>query len=332
MGPPLWLQATCAPLLGLHPVTQVAMHAPATREQLDEWSQHWPLNWRPPDPAAVAAAAPPPPAEAAAMRHHMAAAWQLARHNADAGGVANACLIVDPQRGTVVAQAADCTHRHPLQHAAIAAVAAAADWQLRTWPAEQAAVGAGQRSGELQQVAGGAACGDPGAADGKRRRLEGCADVQHAAAENGNHLQRPRRQQQQQEQQQHEPRDGSAATALRADNGAGRLAAPAAAEEEAGSQPRAALRGEASAAERAAAPAADPGPRPYLCTGYDCYVLREPCTMCAMALVHSRLRRVVFCCADRRYGALGGAFRLHAQRSLNHHYQVYRLPLAEAEV
>ena len=31
---------------------------------------------------------------------------------------------------------------------------------------------------------------------------------------------------------------------------------------------------------------APPAPAPYLCTGYECYVLREPCTMCAMALVH----------------------------------------------
>ena len=31
---------------------------------------------------------------------------------------------------------------------------------------------------------------------------------------------------------------------------------------------------------------APPTPAPYLCTGYECYVLREPCTMCAMALVH----------------------------------------------
>ena len=49
--------------------------------------------------------------------------------------------------------------------------------------------------------------------------------------------------------------------------------------------------------------------------------------MCAMALVHSRLRRVVFCKPDFQHGALGGSFKLHAERSLNHHYSVFHLPL-----
>jgi len=67
---------------------------------------------------------------------------------------------------------------------------------------------------------------------------------------------------------------------------------------------------------------------PYLCTGYDCYVVQEPCAMCAMALVHSRVRRVVFCQPDKQHGFLGGCgVRLHSKRSLNHHFQVYRLPL-----
>ncbi len=43
--------------------------------------------------------------------------------------------------------------------------------------------------------------------------------------------------------------------------------------------------------------------------------------MCAMALVHSRVRRVVYCHPDPAGGALGGALRLHGRRSLNHHYQ-----------
>lgn len=64
--------------------------------------------------------------------------------------------------------------------------------------------------------------------------------------------------------------------------------------------------------------------KPYLCTGYDCYTVHEPCAMCAMALVHSRIRRVIYCVPDKQHGALGGSFRLHGQKSLNHHYQVYR--------
>jgi tRNA-specific adenosine deaminase 3 len=69
---------------------------------------------------------------------------------------------------------------------------------------------------------------------------------------------------------------------------------------------------------------------PYLCTGYDCYLLHEPCIMCAMALVHSRLRRVIFCRKDEEGGALGGCgLKLHSKRTLNHHYIVYHLPLLD---
>ncbi len=73
----------------------------------------------------------------------------------------------------------------------------------------------------------------------------------------------------------------------------------------------------------AAAAAATAAARPYLCTGWDCFVVAEPCAMCAMALVHARVRRVVYARPDAAAGALESRGRLQAVRSLNHHYTVY---------
>jgi tRNA(adenine34) deaminase len=52
----------------------------------------------------------------------------------------------------------------------------------------------------------------------------------------------------------------------------------------------------------------------------DCtlYVTKEPCPMCAGALVHARLGRVVFGAADPKGGAAGSALNLLQFPSLNH--------------
>jgi tRNA(adenine34) deaminase len=50
----------------------------------------------------------------------------------------------------------------------------------------------------------------------------------------------------------------------------------------------------------------------------DIYITKEPCPMCAGALVHARLRRVIFGCADERGGAAGSVINLLEMPSLNH--------------
>uniref|UniRef100_A0A8C1RS35 Adenosine deaminase tRNA specific 3 n=1 Tax=Cyprinus carpio TaxID=7962 RepID=A0A8C1RS35_CYPCA len=62
--------------------------------------------------------------------------------------------------------------------------------------------------------------------------------------------------------------------------------------------------------------------QPYICTGYDLYVTGEPCVMCAMALVHTRIKRV-FYGAPSTDGAFRTKYKIHLQKDLNHHFEVY---------
>ncbi|MEO6848856.1 MAG: tRNA adenosine(34) deaminase TadA [Chthoniobacterales bacterium] len=50
----------------------------------------------------------------------------------------------------------------------------------------------------------------------------------------------------------------------------------------------------------------------------DLYVTKEPCPMCAGAIVHARLRRVIFGCPDAKGGAAGGLINLLQMDELNH--------------
>jgi tRNA(adenine34) deaminase len=56
----------------------------------------------------------------------------------------------------------------------------------------------------------------------------------------------------------------------------------------------------------------------------DCtlYVTKEPCPMCAGAVVHTRLARVVFGAADVKGGAAGGALNLLQFPTLNHQCEI----------
>src|SRR6266480_3041068 len=53
-------------------------------------------------------------------------------------------------------------------------------------------------------------------------------------------------------------------------------------------------------------------------TECDLYVTKEPCAMCAGALVHTRIRRVIFGCTDPVAGAAGSVMNLLQMPGLNH--------------
>ena len=54
----------------------------------------------------------------------------------------------------------------------------------------------------------------------------------------------------------------------------------------------------------------------------DLYVTKEPCPMCAGALVHARLRRVIFGCGDPVGGAAGGRINILQMPGLNHQCEI----------
>eukprot|EP00918_Siedleckia_nematoides_P051355 GHVU01112448.1.p3 GENE.GHVU01112448.1~~GHVU01112448.1.p3 ORF type:complete len:180 (-),score=11.89 GHVU01112448.1:1588-2127(-) len=60
----------------------------------------------------------------------------------------------------------------------------------------------------------------------------------------------------------------------------------------------------------------------YLCTGYTAVLYREPCVMCSMALLHSRIAAVAYRYRNGREGGLASFSRLHLVPGLNHSFNV----------
>jgi tRNA(adenine34) deaminase len=57
----------------------------------------------------------------------------------------------------------------------------------------------------------------------------------------------------------------------------------------------------------------------YRLTDCDLYVTIEPCVMCVGAMVHGRIRRVIFGAPEPRAGALVSQFKLMERPQFNHH-------------
>lgn len=377
----------CAIAASTEGFVQGAKNAPRTREQLTEWSKLWPISWRQPDTVSSAPQDSLTAGEALSMQSMMLRLLEMAEQPclstselqkgrcsdsserstsvSKMSSLCNMAVIVDPQTSGIVVLGRDNTggvNRHPLHHAAMTAVHAAAQRDLQLWPpassrdpgaadphglpdrspagqlADESAhpAEAGQQGslkaqpascptaepGSMQEGASKALC-EPGKAS-----TSGLATYVLQGSETSRHNAKRRCL---------DKGDGTFDSHLGTDacsNAAPHHAHPPGASAAAAASRSADGQCDVSGAElgseqlptnglsSAQAPAAG---KPYLCTGLDCYMIHEPCAMCAMALVHSRVRRVVFAVPDALHGALGGAFRLHGQTSLNHHYQVYRL-------
>jgi tRNA(adenine34) deaminase len=67
----------------------------------------------------------------------------------------------------------------------------------------------------------------------------------------------------------------------------------------------------------------------YRLPGCTLYVTLEPCAMCAGAMIHARLDRLVFAAADPKAGACGSVLTVLNHTQLNHQMQVEQGILAE---
>ena len=68
----------------------------------------------------------------------------------------------------------------------------------------------------------------------------------------------------------------------------------------------------------------------YRLTDCELYVTLEPCAMCAGAIMHARIARVVYGANDPKTGACGSAVNLFAEKKLNHHCEVQGGVMADA--
>lgn len=59
------------------------------------------------------------------------------------------------------------------------------------------------------------------------------------------------------------------------------------------------------------------------------YVTLEPCTMCAGAILHSRIKRLVFGASDYKTGAIGSRFHFFNDYKMNHTLEITSGVLAE---
>lgn len=65
----------------------------------------------------------------------------------------------------------------------------------------------------------------------------------------------------------------------------------------------------------------------YLCNDLDVYSYYEPCIMCAMAMVHSRVGRLFYIDDNNDFGGIKSQVQIHCCQKLNHRYRAFKLQI-----
>ena len=64
-------------------------------------------------------------------------------------------------------------------------------------------------------------------------------------------------------------------------------------------------------------------PLPYLLTGLSVFMSHEPCLLCAMSLLHSRIAELYYIKRAPGSGGCGSVYGVHEDGGLNHRYEVW---------
>ena len=62
---------------------------------------------------------------------------------------------------------------------------------------------------------------------------------------------------------------------------------------------------------------------PYVLTGLTVFTSHEPCLMCAMSLLHSRISQLYYVKTAPGSGGCGSLYKVHEDGGLNHRYEVW---------
>ncbi|XP_032672144.1 probable inactive tRNA-specific adenosine deaminase-like protein 3 [Odontomachus brunneus] len=287
-------------------VTKVPAKAPRTKSQASEASKVWPVNFHP-DVAieSIIDGSVFSEENLRAIGGIMSLVIEAARLEAIGDeSCTGAAAVVDPEDGRILVVSAARIDRHPMWHAAMLAVDLVAKlhgggaWRLDDEERDEAAKRRANDVGDVEEKQRADSREDVDESENQRTRLRRIKrryeeDTPLCYPKSLSALAFPP----QTSLETQVPRKG------RRNNGA----KSATAQEEAQG-------GDVPCANKCG---------PYLCTGYWVFLLAEPCPLCAMALLHSRVARIFYGATNPRVGVLGSRAVLHTTPGLNHRYRVW---------